>query len=694
MKRYASTWTNREGVSTLRRFDESFGRNSGKQDDAVQWRSQRRAAGASKSSPVSDMKARRLVLSLLLVALLPSTAVAQRDSFLAAFVQFFQTLRGAYGDEGPQLAAQLETMTTALSAWDSEIRDAESQLLPRLKGADAQTALQVHAILASLYLDRGRLDEALREFEAAIGIDSTRAAFHRYKGLIYQTTARPADAADAFRTAWLLDPADPQNAYRLIVFRSNNTTAPEIERALATFATIEGELIRLERSRAAALFRTTTAIDDEAGGAMAFVPPPYARGFSLVQRGEYEEGLAALRAAVASDPLVTDAASRSEPMAQGIAALRQGMVDAAIDRLEAAVARFSASSEAHRVLGTAYGVRGDMTRSAQHLREVVKLDPRDERGRIALARTLEDTGQAAEVDAALRAGIAMLPDSGALRWRLRSARGERIDASDADLLAVANSLVLFVGKGELLGQMAAMARGDLDYDRAVSFLEQQVTLTPNNAPAHRTLGRALVDQGREQPGYAELVTALLLDPLEPETLTALGQLHLAAGRIAQAVAALERALALAPGSSEALHALGNALVRTGRTVEGQQRLEESVRRQAQDVEDQRSRRTAAMLTVQAEVHVARGEYDAAIDLFKQAIAIRRDTVGTFQVSDALIKAGRLEEAAAVLQAAPNSRPEIRRRLAEVYAALGRTEESARERRTYTEQRLEELRRGR
>jgi tetratricopeptide (TPR) repeat protein len=260
---------------------------------------------------------------------------------------------------------------------------------------------------------------------------------------------------------------------------------------------------------------------------------------------------------------------------------------------------------------------------------------------------------------------------------------------------VADRLVLFAGKGELLGQMAAMARGDLDYDRAVSFLEQQVALTPNNAAAHRALGRARVDQGREETGYAELVTALLLDPLEPETLTALGQLHLAAGRIMQAVAALERALALAPGSSEALHALGNALIRAGRTAEGQQHLEESVRRQAQDVEDQRSRRTAAMLTVQAEIHASKKEYDAAIDSWKQAIAIRRESVSHLQMADALIKTGRLEEAAAVLREAipSNPRPEARRRLAEVYAALGRADESARERQTYMNQRLAELRRG-
>jgi tetratricopeptide (TPR) repeat protein len=243
--------------------------------------------------------------------------------------------------------------------------------------------------------------------------------------------------------------------------------------------------------------------------------------------------------------------------------------------------------------------------------------------------------------------------------------------------------------------MAAMAQGGLDYDRAVQLLERRVALTPNNRAAHQALGQAYVDQGREETAYAELVTALLLDPLDAGTLTALGQLHLAAGRTAPAVAALERALALETGNSQALHALGTALVRAGRTAEGQRRLEESVRRQAQDVEDQRSRRTAAMLAVQAEIHVSRGEHDAAIDLFKQAITIRRDSVGTLQVSGALIEAGRLEEAAAVLQAAIrlNPRPETHRRLAEVYAALGLAEESARERQTYTEQRLEELRRG-
>jgi tetratricopeptide (TPR) repeat protein len=641
------------------------------------------------------MRSTHLVAVLLAVLAVPSTAAAQRDGFLAAWVQFYQTLPGSYGDEGPQLAAHLEKMTAALAAWDREIRDTESQLQARLKGADANTALEVHAILAALYLDRSRFDDALREFEAAIAVDPQRAAFHRYRGLIYLATAQAAEAAEAFHTAWRLEPMDPQNAYRLLAYRANTTTRQEIEQALATFATIEAEMVRAARPRAASPFRSTQAIDDDAGGAMGFVPPAYARGFSLLQQGRYVDGLSALRAAVGADPLVADATSRSEPMVQGSTALRRGAIGTAIERFEAAVAGAGGSSEAHRLLGTAYGISGDIVNSVRHLRDAVRLNPRDERAWLALARTLEDTGERSNAAAALRDGVAALPDSVALRWQLRSANRERIDDSDVALLAAAESVVLFAGKGALLEQLAGMAQGRLDYDHAVKLRELRVTLTPNNAAAHAAVGRAHVEQGQEDSGYVELVTALLLDPLDVSTLTALGQLHLAAGRAPQAIAALTRALALDSRNSQALNALGNALIRVGRVEEGERRLAESVRRQAEDVEDQRSRRTAAMLTVQAEVQMARGEFAAALDLWKQAISIRRDSVGSLQVADALVKAGRLEEAAAVLQAAAtsNARPETHRRLAEVYAALGRTDESTRERQTYTRLRLEELRRG-
>src|SRR5688572_16170304 len=295
----------------------------------------------------------RLIALILVLLVLPSPADAQRDRFFPAVLTFYRSLAGVYGDEGPRVAAQLDEMSAALARWDAEIRAAERELGPRLPSADAQTQLQIHTLLASLYLERGRFSDSLREFDQDISIDPKRAAFHRLRGLVLQQMSRFAEAADAFRTAWLLDPADAQNAYRSIAYRSARATEQETEQALATLATVERGLIRRERPGAPALFTNVRGIADDAGGAMAFVPAAYASGFAFVLRGELDRGLAEFRNALASDPLVNDPVHRSEPMARGIAALRQSMVPEAGERLAAEVADAGDSSEALSVFATA-----------------------------------------------------------------------------------------------------------------------------------------------------------------------------------------------------------------------------------------------------------------------------------------------------------------------------------------------------
>ena len=255
-------------------------------------------------------------------------------------------------------------------------------------------------------MERGRYDDAVREFDEDLSIDPRRATFHRLKGLALQAMSRPAQAADAFRAAWLIEPADPQNAYRLIAHRSAQTTPEDIERARETLANLERGLIRRERPGEQAPFLNVHAIVDDAGGAMAFVPVAYADGFSFILQGELDRGLAAFRAAIASDALATDPASRSEPMIRGITALRQAPASqAAVDDLELAVAAAADSSEAHRILATAHAITGNIERSVEHLRDGLRLNPRDERAWLALARTLDEAGRSAEAEDVLRKAV-------------------------------------------------------------------------------------------------------------------------------------------------------------------------------------------------------------------------------------------------------------------------------------------------
>jgi tetratricopeptide (TPR) repeat protein len=642
------------------------------------------------------------------IVLFPSPASAQRDAFYSAVMTFHRSLAGVYGDEGPPLSNHFAAMSTALERWDSDIRDAERDLRSRLQSADTQTTLQIHTLLASLYLERGRLNDSLREFDADISIDPRRPAFHRFKGIVLHAMSRPAEAADAFRAAWLLDPADPQNAYRLIAHPSAQTTRQDVDRALETLATLERGLIRRERARVPAPFTEVRGIIDEAGGGMAFVPAAYAKAFSFVLQGELDQGIAAFRAALGSDALITDPASRSEPMIRGITALRQGRLAAAVESLEAAVAAAADSSEAHRILATAYSITGDIARSVEQLRDAVRLNPRDERAWLALARTLEEAGRSAEAEDVLRKAVieeerrqGVAGDSergaGALRWRLSTLpeKLQRADDADLELLAMADRFVLLVGKGELYRALARLAQLHLDYERALGLLQRAVAITPNNAAAHAALGRAYVENARETEGYAELVIALLLNPDDVETLTELGRLHVTANRVERAVEALDRAVGIDPSNRLALRALGDALIRAGRTVEGKQRLEESERLVARAIEDDRRAKTAAVLRLNAAIRSGDKDYAGAIDLWRQANSLQRGNAAAYlRLADALAAANRPEEAVAEYLTAISleAGADAHRRLAEVYDALKRSEDASRERAIYEKRRLEELRR--
>ena len=644
----------------------------------------------------ADHRLARVVAALLLALFaFPSIGAAQRDQFFSELLLFYRTLGGVYGDEGPQLTQRLDAMSAALSRWDDEIKDWEGLARERLNGADAQIALQVHTFLASLYLERGRLDDALREFDEGIRIDPKRAALSRFKGLIHQMASRRGAAADAFRAAWLLEPADPQNAYRLVANSSSQTTAEERSRAIETLRTVERELVKGERRASRSLSVDISGIVDDAGGGMAFVPAAYAQGFALILKGDLMAGVVALRTAAAADPLVADPVSRS--MASGIAALRDGRVSAAVTELEAAVARARASSEAHRISATAYGVSGDVPKTLDHLREAVRLNSRDERSWSALARTLDQTGRVAEAEQVIRAAIAALPEAGALRWQLAAyaARQQRTVEADVVLIAAIDRYVLLAGRGDLHVSLARFARTQLDFPRAIALLEQAISIAPNNIAAHKALGRAYIDEGRADEGYAELVVALMLDPDDEETRLDLARVHLASDRAERAVELLGRA-PIDAGHRDAVRALGEALIRTGRTAEGESRLRESERLQTQAIEEDRRLRIAGSQRLQAEVLITGGDFTGAIELLQQVIASDPASASAhLRLADALVATKRLDEAVKAYQAAialDTASAETHRRLAEVFDALGRGDESAAARARYVSRQLEQLRR--
>jgi tetratricopeptide (TPR) repeat protein len=548
----------------------------------------------SLRSPVGKPSAAAYLVALL--TLVPASAAAQKDPFIDAFISFHSMLAGTYGDEGPKVVVALDQMAASLAAWEAANGKAETELNSRPTPAPADIAL--------LYLDAGRRDAALTAIDSAIQAEPRRAAFHRLRGLILEAVSRDTDAVASLKTASDLDPDDQINAYLLVDRVSAGASPEDLQPQMA------GLLGAYQRSGGAPAGRSArrpfmqlALIDDRAADTPMFSPAWYADGFSLLARGRYQDAIAQFRAALSRDLLVVDPAARSEPMARGIAELRQGRIAAAIEQLEAAVAAWPSSSEAHRILGAAYGANRNAAKSAEQLADAIRLAPGDERARVALGRALAEVGKMQEAERALRDTIAALPSSGQVRWALadlfeKSGRG--IEAIRE--LEAAASLTVLAGKGRLYWRLADLSHQVQDYERVAVALSGRARLMPNEAGAHKDLGLAYHRLGRQDQALVELMMSSLLGLEDAETLAVIGQIHLTADRYTAAEDVLRRAVALKPESPEARYALGSTLLRLGKADEAKAHLAEFERLRAAALEDQRRTFELELLKREADRH--------------------------------------------------------------------------------------------
>jgi Flp pilus assembly protein TadD len=505
---------------------------------------------------------------------------------------------------------------------------------------------------------------------------------------------RTAEAAAAYARAWELDPRNAVKAYLAISTRP--APADDVSEPLQRRALIEahrrGMSLTGDRDSTPPIVQLTLIVDG-ASSRPIFAPALYAEGFRLIKAGRYPEAVARLRNAAANDPLVVDRASRSGPMSAGIKLLRDGRIREAIPLLESAATAHPDSSEVQRILGTVYGAAGDDDLAIAHLRSALRLAPADERTRLALGKRLRDAGRLSEAEVALQDAALTLPESGEVRSLLadvlaRAGRG--LEAARA--LEEAASLTTLAGKSALYLQAAEIYDRHQDFERAVGLLRERVRLDPNRAAAHKALGFAQTRIGRQQEALLELVMADLLGGGDAAVLAAIGQNHRAANRFADAEAALRRAVTVNPDLAQARYSLGQALLRLGRTEDAREQFDAFQRLRDRAMEEQRRTFELDKLRAEAVRHTSSGHHDMAVAALEKLVD-RMPEQAEFRLAlaDALTRSGHVEDAVQHLEraAALGSGPDVYRRLAEVYARLGRREASERASQTY-EQRLREF----
>ena len=80
------------------------------------------------------------------------------------------------------------SMTRGLEEWDARVARVESGLRAEITNAPPPVAAQMRATLGTVYLERGRIEDALAQFSAAVDLEPSLAQVHVLRGLAVRTS--------------------------------------------------------------------------------------------------------------------------------------------------------------------------------------------------------------------------------------------------------------------------------------------------------------------------------------------------------------------------------------------------------------------------------------------------------------------------------------------------------------------------
>jgi tetratricopeptide (TPR) repeat protein len=529
-----------------------------------------------------------LIVATATCLLCPWPAHAQaKDRFVQGLVDFINA-SGSRADDGRALTNAVQAMADGLAAWDASVAGVESGLASAIGGAPRPMAAKMRATLATVYLERGRIDAALAQFDLASELDPTLAGIDAIRALALTAAGRATDAAESYRRAWKADPENPLQAYR--VLRSFGATRPDLPDLARARNTMRTAVLNGSGSGDRQAFPTLDLLDEASVTAPIFALAAYADAFALVRQGGYEQAVTRLRTLVAADPLVTDKALQAPDVRDAIARLKGSDSAAAIVALASAATRHPESAEVHRILGVAYLAASQHQKSLEHFRAAARLNPRDERARLLIADALVGSNELSQARDVAAETVTAFPQSGQARWvlgELHQGFGDQTNALQS--YEAAARLSPFVGASHLQTAIGRLHHNQLNFEAAVLAYSRGVTAAPNSVTVHIELCEVFRAQDALDQALSECLVAAVLDPSNARSFAATGQIDATAGRDDEAVAMLRKATALDPDHREAHYALSRAFLRLNRPDEARQELEIFERLQSKAMDDERRR---------------------------------------------------------------------------------------------------------
>jgi tetratricopeptide (TPR) repeat protein len=388
------------------------------------------------------------------LTLRPSTSDAQLETFVQALRELAEAAGQPETTRSSDIRIAVTRMGTALAEWDRNISALETQVQREIPGASNPRTYQLHLQLGVTYRTRGRLADALREFDAAVALQPSASDVQVLRALTLEAMGRTEEAGQAFRTAWDFDGRNPIKAY-YVAMRAGAGSTTDRERARVQLTDTYWRLGTDAARPSAPPFVTLGALTDNLSRKPAVADHATAAGFALLKEEKYSDGIAALRAADRSrrktsddspldrfargqrdeaqnrvadarreyqDALAGTVAGRSVLLV-GIGRLAQveGDLDGAIEAYTQA-ARFNPNDpNIRKELASAYTADGRADDAFCELMAALFIDPRDARAHSAIGQVYLDAGRDAEAVTAFSRALELKPDGYETRYALATA---------------------------------------------------------------------------------------------------------------------------------------------------------------------------------------------------------------------------------------------------------------------------------
>ncbi|HEY1302253.1 MAG TPA: tetratricopeptide repeat protein [Vicinamibacterales bacterium] len=641
------------------------------------------AHSQSAECPTSDCAQAARTASSSLGPLWRDAAAAHQIKlqFVEAFQRFVRAQSGTFGDEGAALTESIAAMRASLARWDQSIAQIQGRVSRLPREADA------HVALATVWLDRHRLENTLQEVNAAERIASDRVDLYTLKSLALAALGRNEESARALKRAVALDSSNPTTYYRLARLQM------QLQRTSDASDAWRGLERALEHPPAAgrdgdgriAPFERVDLLRQTAGIAPVFPQPRYADGMSALRSGDYESAVARFAEAAVGDPLIAGSAEAHRRVAEAGATLREGRIDTALSQLLDAAQALPNNSEIHRLLGLIYWLDEQQGKSIEHLRTAIALAPGDERARMTLADVLVSERRYSEAEREL---IMTGTPSGQRLYRLSQVyQRQSLLPQSVQALKESEAFGPLIGRDYFYQSWGSLLVNQADFDGAVAAYTKRIDVNPNSAEAHRQIGEIYILQGRHDEALADLRVAAWLDPNDAKAHAAAGQVYARLLAYPEAIEALTRAVTLDPTHREARYTLGTVLMRVGKVDRAKAELDRFGRQQAEaEAAGQREFEIDA-LRRQAAKHLRDGDIAEGIAKLEAVATLDpRSSRSHRELGGALLRAQRAAEGIERLVKAQqlDATPEGFAQLADAYAVAGFAQESTRMRAAYVE----------